>query len=169
MEPYWCAQPCVILDNGKWMMWYLSCTKWQVINGRTEPFYLVKYAESSDGILWRPTNHECLGYDEFTNAIGRPCVLTENGIYKMLYSYRSAKGYRTDQKQSYRLGYAESVNGINWVRKDEEVGINRSKRGWDAEMICYCHICEHKGRKYLLYNGNGFGRSGFGYAILEKP
>jgi hypothetical protein len=168
MEPYWCAQPCVILENGSWRMWYLSCTKWEVVNGRAEPFYLVKYAESSDGVLWRSSGQICLGYDEFTNAIGRPCVFIEDGMYRMLYSYRSAKDYRSDPRQSYRLGYAESVDGINWVRKDNEVGIERSKNGWDSEMIEYCHVYEHKGKKHMVYNGNGFGRSGFGYAVLEE-
>ena len=89
-------------------------------------------------------------------------------MYRMLYSYRSAKDYRSDPRQSYRLGYAESVDGINWVRKDNEVGIERSKNGWDSEMIEYCHVYEHKGKKHMLYNGNGFGRSGFGYAVLEE-
>jgi hypothetical protein len=84
----------------------------------------------------------------------------------MFYSYRSAIGYRTDPQRSYRLGYAESTDGRNWMRKDIEVGIARSETGWDSEMIEYSYVCKHQGRQYLFYNGNGFGKSGFGYAIL---
>lgn len=167
-EPYFNTAPCVLVERGTWKMWYVSCTGWQIINGWPEPFYHVKYAESLDGIRWRKTGQVCIDYDDFADAIGRPCVFKENGVYKMFYSFRSAKDYRTDPRQSYRLGYAESMDGINWVRKDDEVGINRSQNRWDSEMMEYCYLYEHKGRKYLFYNGNGFGKSGFGYVVLKE-
>ena len=167
-EIYFNTAPCVLIDNGIWRMWYVSCTGWQVINQHPEPSYHVKYAESSDGIHWRKTGHVCIDYDEFTKAIGRPCVFFDAGIYKMIYSYRSTHSYRIDPEHSYRLGYAESSDGITWVRKDNEVGITRSKEGWDSEMIEYCYVCRYNGKTYLFYNGNGFGKSGFGYALLDE-
>ena len=167
-EPYFNTAPCVLLEDAIWKMWYVSCTRWEIIEKWPEPFYHVKYAESFDGIHWDKRGHVCIDYDDFTDAIGRPCVLKENGIYKMFYSHRSATGYRTDPQKSYRLGYAESADGIAWVRKDSEVGIGKSESGWDSEMMCYCYVYEHDGRKYMVYNGNGFGKSGFGYAILEE-
>ena len=99
-----------------------------------------------------------------TGAIGRPCVYKEDGVYKMLYSYRGVRGYRDDPTQSYRLGYAESTDGLVWTRRDDEVGIERSESGWDSEMIEYSSLYQHAGRRYLFYNGNGFGKTGFGYA-----
>lgn len=166
-EIYFNTAPCVMIDGGIWRMWYVSCTGWQIVNQHPEPSYHVKYAESSDGIHWRKTGHVCIDYDEFTKAIGRPCVFFDAGIYKMLYSYRSTHSYRTDPQQSYRIGYAESSDGIDWNRKDHEAGISRSEEGWDSEMIEYCHICRYNGKTYLFYNGNGFGKSGFGYAVLD--
>jgi len=53
-------------------------------------------------------------------------------------------------------------------RSDEEVGIGKSESGWDSEMIEYCYYYQHGGQKLLFYNGNGFGRTGFGYAVLEE-
>ena len=47
------------------------------------------------------------------------------------------------------------------------VGIDVSSEGWDSEMIEYPHVFEHQGAKYMFYNGNKFGQSGFGYAQLE--
>ena len=38
---------------------------------------------------------------------------------------------------------------------------------WDSDMLCYPHAFEYRGNVYLLYNGNEFGRHGFGLAILE--
>ena len=167
-EPFFCTAPCVLADVKNWKMWYVSCTGWAMINGQPEPYYNVKYAESFDGIHWRKTGSVCIDYDHVTDAISRPNVLIEKGTYKMFYSYRGIKDYRTNPNQSYRLGYAESQDGINWLRKDDLVGLYRSESGWDSEMIAYPYIYEHRGVKYMVYNGNSFGRSGFGYAILEE-
>jgi len=34
-------------------------------------------------------------------------------------------------------------------------------------MIAFPYISKYKKRNYMFYNGNGFGKSGFGYAELE--
>ncbi len=167
-EPYFNTAPCVIVDNGVWRMWYVSCTEWRIINNWPEPFYHIKYAESKDGVHWIKTGRICIDYENFTQAIGRPCVFIQDGLYKMIYSYRSAFGYREEPKQSYRLGYAESKDGIVWIRKDDEVGIACSENGWDSEMMEYAHIFCHSVEWHMFYNGNGFGKSGVGYAVLAS-
>lgn len=167
-EPFFNTAPCVHVENGLWRMWYISCTGWEVVAGRTEPRYHVKYAESPDGTHWQKTGRICIDYDSFARAIGRPCVFRENGLYRMLYSYRNTNGYRTDPQQSYRLGYAESTDGLSWERIDERVGIERADQGWDSEMMEYCSVYLINGSQYLFYNGNGFGASGFGFAVREK-
>ena len=43
-----------------------------------------------------------------------------------------------------------------------------SAEGWDSEMICYPYVFEHRGRFFMLYNGNGYGKTGFGVAVLEN-
>lgn len=174
-DQVWVAQPCVMREEQpdgsvRWRMWYLSCTKIEVIDGHPEPFYNVKYAESADGIHWNRTGQVCVGYDEFTDAIGRPTVYKDSDprrgdVYKMYFSYRNATNYRTDVQRSYRIGYAESTDGINWERKDGAAGIERSADGWDSLMMDYCHIIPHRDQWLMLYNGNGFGASGFGYAV----
>jgi predicted GH43/DUF377 family glycosyl hydrolase len=164
-EPFFNTAPCVRYENGLWRMWYISCTEWETVNDWPEPRYHVRYAESKDGINWRKTGIVCIDYDANTGAVGRPCVFVENGIYKMLYSYRGVVGYRTDPHQSYRLGYAESLDGIRWTRKDGEVGISRSEHGWDSEMMEYCSLFQSRDDLYMFYNGNGFGKTGFGYAV----
>ena len=167
-EPYFCTAPCVRKEGDLWRMWYVSCTGWTVIRERSEPIYCVKYAESPDGIAWTMGGKVCIDYDDSTQAIGRPCVFRLGGRYRMIYSYRYLDGYRTDPAKSYRLGYAESADGIAWVRKDDEVGIALSDTGWDSDMIEYCHYHTHGQNTYLFYNGNGFGQSGIGYAVLEQ-
>src|SRR5262245_55624527 len=158
-EPFFNTAPCVLREGGTWRMWYVSCTGWEDVGGRPEPRYHLKYAESSDGLSWRKTGYVCLDYDERTGAIGRPCVYKDGSAYRMLYSYRGIASYRDDPAQSYRLGYAESADGLIWTRRDDEAGIERSETGWDSEMIEYCHVYRHGTMDYLFYNGNGFGRT----------
>lgn len=161
VDPYLCTSPFVMLDENKWKMWYTSGIKWAKIDGKPKPKYLIKYAESSDGIKWVRKNTICVNFkyeDEW--AIARPCVIKENGIYKMWYCY-------TVGDRGYRIGYAESKDGINWVRKDEGAGIEVSQSGWDSDTVCYPYVFIHDGIKYMVYNGNRFGKTGFGLAILE--
>ena len=167
-EPYFTAAADVMLCSDRWKMWYGSATGWTVINGRTEAQYQIKYAESADGISWKRDNVICIAYKSSGEANVRPCVIREKNVYKMWYCYRGSVNFRTDKEQSYRLGYAESLDGVAWTRKDEEAGIDRSEEGWDSQMMCYPYVYEHEGKKYLLYNGNGFGQSGFGYAVEAK-
>ena len=160
-DPYLTTAPCVLIENGIWRMWYISGEGYNVkINNVIYPRYNIKYAESKDGINWERRGVVCIDFkseDEY--ALARPCVLKDNNIYKMWYSYKG---------RSYRIGYAESEDGIVWERKDDEVGIDVSESGWDSEMIEYAFVFKHKGKKYMLYNGNWYGKTGFGYAILNE-
>ena len=158
-DPCFVANPCVLVEDGIWRMWYLSCISWEHINGAKKHFYHLKYSQSDDGIHWRQDGLVCIDFqseDEY--AIARPCVLKEDGIYKMWYSYRG---------QRYRIGYAESPDGLRWERMDEVVGLDVSETGWDSEMVEYAHVFSHKGVKHMFYNGNGYGETGIGYAILK--
>lgn len=168
-DPIWVGQPCVIKENDSWKMWYLSCEKIEIINGHPEPFYNVKYAYSENGMDWIRNNDVCIDFEPGKiDAIGRPCVFKENDTYKMFHSNRKAVGYRSDKAAGYRIGYSESKDGIHWKRLDDIVGIEKSEEGWDSIMNEYCTTYKFEGKRYLIYNGDGFGASGFGYAVLES-
>jgi hypothetical protein len=148
-------------------MWYGSCTRWEISGDKVDPFYNIKYAESKNGIHWKREGFVCIDYKEADEAIGHPCVFKDDGIYKMFYSYRKGSNFRSDRTRSYRIGYAESKDGVRWTRMDDNAGIDVSGEGWDSEMIAYACVYRYKSRAYMVYNGNGFGKSGFGYAVLE--
>jgi len=167
-EPFFTASPFALIEDGVWKLWYASSTGFVVVDGKPEPVYQIKYAESRDGFEWRRTGEACIPYAHDGEANARPCVLKERDRYRMWYCWRGSRGYRTDRAQSYRLGYAESPDGLRWTRLDDRVGIERSESGWDSQMMEYPFVYEHKGRKHMLYNGNGFGESGFGWAVLEE-
>ena len=141
--------PTVIIEDGKWKMWYVSCVGWV---HEDLPIYNIKYATSDDGIHWKRDGIVAIdfkSYDE--HALARPCVLKENNLYKMWYSYKGS---------NYRVGYAESKNGIDWLRKDEESGITVSLGQDDSQMIGITHVFHHKNKKYMVYNGNNYGTEG---------
>ena len=168
-EPFFCATPCVMLDQGVWRMWYLSCTSWQMIDERPEPRYHIRYAESTDGADWRAAGITCIDFDSpDEGGIARPCVVKADRGYQMWYCYRKLSRYRQDRQRSYRIGYAESEDGLYWRRMDDAVGIDPSTDGWDSEMIAYPFVISIAEKKYLFYNGNGFGMSGVGYAVAES-
>ncbi|WCM88437.1 hypothetical protein [Acidovorax sp. NCPPB 3576] len=159
-EPHFCASCCVIPGADVWRMWYLSCTGWEVRDGRPSHHYHIKYAESDDGVDWRRTGQVAIDFEDSQEyAISRPSVLYEGGLWRMWYSHRGA---------AYRIGYAESENGIDWSRRDALAGISVSETGWDSEMIEYPHVFQHDGQTFMLYNGNGYGATGVGLAVLES-
>jgi hypothetical protein len=160
VDPYLTASPFVLIEGSIWRMWYVSSTGWELRNGKPQHYYHIKYAESSDGIHWERNGRVCIDYrskEEY--AIARPCVLKDNAVYKMWYSHRG---------ESYRLGYAESRDGLNWDRKDEESGLDVSDEGWDSEMLAYPFVFDYRGDRYMLYNGNGYGKTGIGLAVLKR-
>ena len=163
-EPYWVGAPCVIKEKEQYKMWYISTFDNVEYNGKLEPVYHIKYATSLDGIDWKQSNEPIIKCDYDGEALGRPWVINEEGKYKMWFSKRGTKDYRSSSGEHYNMAYAESENGIDWIRKDNEVGISTSENGWDSEMIEYGSVYHDERRKYMFYNGNGFGREGFGYA-----
>ena len=157
-DPYSISYPFVMKDGGLFRMWYGSNLSWG--KDQKDMAHVIKYAESNDGISWKREGRVAL---EFKNdreyAMSRPFVIRERGVYRMWYSYRG---------DTYRIGYAESPDGLQWTRKDELAGIDVSSEGWDSESVEYPFIFDHKGRRYMLYNGNAYGKTGFGLAVLEK-
>ncbi|HTA77721.1 MAG TPA: hypothetical protein VK791_11220 [bacterium] len=155
-DPFSLSYPFILIEKGLWRMWYGSNLNWI---SEKEMAYVIKYAESTDGIHWdrKGTVLPLKGNGEFT--LSRPSVIKDNDIYKMWYAFKG---------KSYRIGYAESANGIQWDRMDEKVGIDVSPSGWDSEEIEYPYVFDHMGDRYMFYNGNGYGKTGFGLAVLEK-
>jgi len=156
-DPFSVSYPCVLCEESHWRMWYGSNLSWGA--DQKDMAHAIKYAESTDGIHWRRDGKIVLNFkspEEY--AMSKPCVILEGSRYRMWYSFRG---------HAYRIGYAESPDGLQWERMDREVGIDVSNSGWDSDTVEYPFVFEHCGRKYMLYNGNGYGRTGFGIAILD--
>lgn len=144
---------------GKWKMWYTCFHRWGG-EGEHKHFYDIKYAESKNGIDWVRPNILCITFkDDGEYAIGKPSVLFHEGRYHMWFVYRGER---------YKIGYAVSEDGKSWERLDHLAGIDWSEEGWDSEMVCYPHVFTWKNELYMLFNGNGYGKTGVGLAKLES-
>jgi len=106
-----------------------------------------------------------LGPDE---AQALPSVVEIDGAFHMVFCYRETADFRTNPAHGYRLGHAVSTDLATWTRADDDLALTGDTGDWDSEMQCYPHVYEHDDRVYLLYNGNEFGRYGFGAAVLER-
>jgi len=160
-EPHFVGSCCVLPDGDLWRMWYLACVDWEMRDQKPRHRYHLRYAESTDGIAWQRGGAVAIDFrDSSEYAISRPSVVRDPGCWRMWYSYRGSH---------YLIGYAESEDGRTWTRHDDRAGIGPSPSGWDSEMIEYPHVFDHGGRRYMLYNGNGYGRTGFGLAVQEEP
>ena len=167
IEPYFSGTAFVIFEKNIFKMWYLSCVKWEKIEGKSEPIYNIKYAESLDGITWNQTGKVAIELNTDEGGLVSAAVIKEDGKYKMWFGKRKKSDYRHNITNSYKIGYAESLDGKDWIRKDSEAGIDISKEGWDSEMISYPYVFKKDNNLIMLYNGNGFGKTGFGYAVWE--
>jgi hypothetical protein len=87
----------------------------------------------------------------------------------MWYSRRGWKTYREDRDETYRLGYAVSCDGQNWVRRDGDIGFSNPPEpgDWDFIMQAYPAVIQLGDQVLCFYSGNGFGQSGIGYSTLE--
>jgi hypothetical protein len=170
-------EPCLVGDGfvkvigDVFHMWYIFGIGWKRFSTDTAPdrTYKIGHAVSTDGINWvkeeaRQIIADRLDADE-SQAL--PTVIGINGRYHMFFCYRQSSDFRKNKDRGYRIGHAYSDDLANWVRDDEHPHLDITNGGWDSEMLCYPHVFECDGKTYLLYNGNEFGRYGFGLAVLE--
>jgi hypothetical protein len=154
------SYPYVVYHQGVYKMWYGSTISWETENG--EMLHVIKYATSIDGENWQKHGVAIPYQLGQAQAFSRPTVMIDKQGYHMWYSYRSG------DKTKYRIGYSHSHDGLIWHRKHDEVGLDVSISGWDSEMICYPFVFDYKKKRYMLYNGNDFGKEGFGIAVLDE-
>ena len=160
-ELYFRGGPFCTYDSSVYKMWYVAGSEWEEISGKQMPVYDLRYIESKDGFKWPSSGEvqmEITHKDE--HGFGRPYVISKNGSgFELFYSIR-----RRSLRQ-YRLGYAVSTNGIVWDRKDSHLNLDVSEKCFDSDAIMYAAPIDLKGRRYVFYNGNNFGKDGVALAV----
>lgn len=156
-DPAFLSGPFVLRDD-RFRMWYASCIEWVPTQDGPRHRYHLKYAESRDGLRWRRDGHiavDFAGEEEY--AMSRPSVVRDQDMYRMWFSARG---------ESYRIQYAESLDGRTF-RRHSGISLDVSANGWDSQMTAYPAVFDWKHQRFMLYNGNDYGRTGIGLAVLE--
>ncbi len=156
----------VLPEPDVWHMWYASGISWVEVDGKLEEVYRIRHGSSGDGIQWNRDNRELLPALRDHEPTHRPTVMRVGGQYHMWFCKRGVEDFR-DGRNAYRLGYASSRDLSTWQRNDAKAGMDVSEHGWDSNMIAYPYVVQAGENIYMFYNGNGFGQSGFGYAVLD--
>lgn len=171
-EPMLVGDAFVQKYDGSYHMWYIYGQKWMEANaGEPEArVYKIAHAISADGINWIkeegiPIIPDVLNENE---CQALPTVIKIGTRYHMYFCFRQPTDFRTNAERSYKLGYAFSDDLKTWTRDDSNSGISTTPGEWDSDMMCYPHIFECDSEIYLLYNGNEFGKYGFGIAQLQQ-
>lgn len=167
-EPFVISGPKIRKFDGVWYLWYIAGKKWIDTDTVAEPVYKIRMAISIDGINWIKQDRDLIDSRiEENEAQASPDVFFFENKYHMFFCYRYSLNYR-GKEHGYRIGYASSIDLLNWVRDDTKAGIDISGQGWDSQMVSYPHVFELDGNIYMMYLGNEVGRYGFGLAILEE-
>ncbi|MDH4129448.1 MAG: hypothetical protein OEV44_11865 [Spirochaetota bacterium] len=118
----YCNAPSVIKDGSVYKMWY------EASNGLNTR---ILYCESVNGINWSNfnlainTGASGTGFDN--SHTGAPCVIKDNGVYKMW--------YQGSDGTNWRIIYCESGNGINWSNFQLAINIASSGLGFDSNDV----------------------------------
>ena len=156
IDPFLTASPFVLIGHGRWRMWYVSATEWRHTDSGPRHYYHIKCAESADGFAWHRDGHVAVDYatdEEY--AFARPWIVHDDDRYRMWFAVRGER---------YHIGFAESSDGATWTRRDE-MGLTAGEDDWESEMVAYPCVFEWNRRRYMLYNGNDYGRTGVGLAV----
>ncbi|MDD5342151.1 MAG: hypothetical protein PHI73_02345 [Patescibacteria group bacterium] len=170
-EPFLVADGFVLKIKEYYHMWYIYGTKWSVYNKEATPdrVYKIGHALSADGITWKKDDRQIINDSlQADECQALPTVISFDDRYHMWFCYRQPASFRRDKNSAYRIGYAYSDDLKEWIRNDMQTGIDVSETGWDSDMQCYPHVFRCDDKIYMLYNGNEFGRRGFGLAVLEN-
>ena len=166
-DPLLINGPFCLSESGMHHIWYASGKKWIHTNGKYEIVYQIKHAQSADKKCWKREDTFCLPPELENEAQNRPVVFPFKGRYHMWFCYREALDFRHTKGAGYRLGHAVSDDLSVWQRDNTTHEPTFAAETWDAEMRAYPFVMAINDKIYLFYNGNYFGKVGFGYAELS--
>ena len=156
VEPLTFGYPTILKYNNKISMYYDGIKKWNLKNQASYKFNL-REAIYNKKDKWIFTNKELIKLKSNERAITRPTFMILNKKLIMIFSL--------DVAGKYELAAACQNNNGKWSRMNNFTFVN-SGQEWDSIDNCYPSIFESNNQYYMLYNGNGYGKSGFGIAKL---
>lgn len=157
-DDYSVRSPSIVKDGETYRMWYeahTSSTLWR---------FRIGYAESPDGNHWSKHPDPVLTANASnpweSYWVNVPHVIKVGDGYKMWYVGTA------DPSLGHRIGYAESDNGIDWIRPSPVPALDLGPPGsWDSARIIQARVLLDHGIYRMLYAGSDTGGAdSVGYA-----
>jgi len=168
-DAYAVETACVVLDGADaerpFKMWYAGRTK----DVKGDPGYDIGYAWSADGMAWTKHPSPVLkrgsggAWDNY--FLEGPTVVMDDGSFKMWYAAMDAvaDGQASDGKVC--IGYAESVDGVEWERSGAPVLSVGGPGAWDSVTVQDPCVIERDGRYFMWYGGKSDDVRNYGQRI----
>jgi predicted GH43/DUF377 family glycosyl hydrolase len=152
---YGTAQPVVLYDDGIYKMWYVGLD--YAGGGRGN----ILYATSTDGLNWSPYAGNPVmvpeNYGTWDSQDVQPSgIIKENGVYKLYYT-----GF-SDAYDTWSIGLATSVDGINWEKYPNPV--LQASSYWEYQLVGSA-IVKYDDSYYLYYTGRNMPYYSIGVAV----
>ncbi len=136
------GDPYVIRCRGTYYMYYLGQNRFGVQR--------LGVARSTDGIHWQKSHTNPVldtgppgGFDE--GGLGEPAVFRSRDRYLMLYTGRDANEDR-------RIGWAESVNGVDWKKLTTHPMLE-GLQPWNDQVVCDPSVWNQAGQVLVWFGG----------------
>lgn len=180
----------VRLADDDYRMWYTTAEKYVRFGDVNQGILHIGAARSTDGIHWTKSPAPALRAREaaaepYEACLARPAVLYLDGVFHMWFGvYDMAPGSRPNAAQrdgaitpggtnragagSYRIEYARSTDGENWVRWADQPVLTLTPGGFDSTSQTYASVVDMGDQLWMFYTGDGLGSTGVGLATLDK-
>jgi hypothetical protein len=167
-DPFFSSAPAVLRTATGYRMWYVGGAHWREVGGVLDPFYDLRATDSVDGLIWNPRSEPVLARQSLAAAgLGRPWITSAGGRPRLWFS-RRGEAYRGPGEDAYRLMSVGADDGGAFTGRPEPVVFDNPPAAGDFDdwMQAYACVVPHGEDLVMLYNGNDFGRGGFGWAVL---
>ena len=159
IDPLSLGYPWIVREADQLILYY-GTHRWPPHEGREIDHVIRRASARKTGVAWDRDTVPALapeGPGEW--GLSRPSVIRDASGWHMWFARR-----RLDR---YSLGYAHSPDGVRWTRLDDAVDFVGPEAPWEQGSRTYPAVFDHQDRRWMLYNGNSYGRTGFGVAILD--
>ena len=169
-DPCFVSTPCVWRDGDRFRAVYMSATRWVRLGTGWECCYDLRLAESRDGLDWTLRPDVAIGLAGDEAGLARPWIVADGSAMRMWFCHRGLQRFREAGGETYRMQAAQSLDGLSWRRDEADLcWANPPAPGdWDGWMQAYPCVLPLGDELVMFYNGNDFGRGGFGWARTER-
>jgi hypothetical protein len=169
-DPLFVSTPSVWRDGGRFRAVYTTGTQWIRVGPQWECCYRLRGADSDDGLHWRPDAQAALELVDGEAGLGRQSVVRSGHGWQMWFCHRGTDRFREAGGQAYRLQSAHSTDSRHWEREGQDLQWTTVPQpgDWDGWMQAYPCVTPLGDDLIMVYNGDDFGRGGFGWARASR-